>query len=177
MATGYAFPDTGLLVDVGGGDGTLLAAILATRPQLRGVLLEQPHVVPQAQATLAAKGVSERVEVVGGDFFTTVPSEGDCYVLSAVLHDWGDEAAIAILKQCRLAMPPEAKLVVVEQVLSPGADQSAVKLADVHMLLTNAGGKERTEAEWRELLQTAGFELQARTRLNSTFEVLQARIS
>jgi hypothetical protein len=174
VAEGYPFPETGVLVDVGGGDGTVLSAILSRRPGLRGILFDQPHVVADAGQRLAAAGVAERVEIVAGDFFKTVPEGGDCYVLSAVLHDWGDDHAAAILSCCRRAMPLSARLLVVEQVLPPGNDPSLVKLFDILMLVTNAGGRERTEAEWRTLLRAGGFELRARMATTPTYEVLEA---
>jgi hypothetical protein len=176
VAAGYPFPDAGVVIDVGGGDGTLLAAILARHPGLRGILFDQPHVVKEARQRIAAAGagITERVDVIGGDFFAAVPAGGDYYLLSAVLHDWGDDHAAAILAQCRRAMEPGAKLLVIEQVLPPGNDPSLVKLFDILMLVTNAGGRERTEEEWRTLLAGGGFALQTRRAATPTYEVLEA---
>jgi len=174
VAATYPFPDTGVVVDVGGGDGTLLAAILATRPYLCGVLFDQPHVVAEAGPRLTAAGVADRVNVVGGDFFVDVPAGGDSYILSAVLHDWGDDRAIAILAQCRRAIGFDAKLLVVEQVLPPDNDPSLAKLSDINMLVTNAGGRERSEDEWRALLHAGGFDLTDRLATTPTYEVITA---
>jgi len=174
VAASYPFPEAGMIVDVGGGDGTLLAMVLRDHPRLRGMLFDRPHVVTGAAARLAAAGVAERVTVVGGDFFAEIPTGGDYYVLSAVLHDWGDDEATTILAQCRRAMASGAILLLVEQVLPPGNDPSLVKLSDIHMLVTNAGGRERSEAEWRSLLDAGGFILQRRLPATPTNEVLEA---
>src|SRR5215203_236334 len=100
----YRFPDRGVVVDVGGGDGTLIAAVLNAYPDLRGVLFDLPHVAPEADGTIAAAGVAERCQVVGGDFFAAVPPGGDAYLLRQIIHDWDDAQATAILATCRRAL-------------------------------------------------------------------------
>jgi hypothetical protein len=132
---------------------------------------------PRAVDDLAAAGVADQVEVVGGDFFAAVPTGGDYYMLSSVLHDWGDDRATAILVQCRRAMGPGARLLLVEQVLAPGNTPSPVKSTDIMMLLTNAGGRERSLAEWEALLEVGGFALARRMAAAATpssYEVLEA---
>jgi O-methyltransferase len=142
---------TRTVVDVGGGNGALLAALLARHPHLRGVLFDLPHVITEAD-------VPDRCSLVAGDFFTKVPSGGDVYVLAQILHDWDDHDAVRILRQIAAAMPTHGKLLVVEQVI-PGDDlQHPAKLLDLHMLVL-LGGRERTHADWRELLAAGGFEL------------------
>jgi O-methyltransferase domain len=142
---------TRTVVDVGGGNGALLAALLARHPHLRGILFDLPHVIKEAD-------VSDRCSLVAGDFFTEVPSGGDVYVLAQILHDWDDHDAVRILRQVAAAMPAHGKLLVVEQVL-PGDDlRHPAKLLDLHMLVL-LGGRERTQADWRELLALGGFEL------------------
>jgi hypothetical protein len=170
----YAFPERGSVVDVGGGNGTLLAAVLRQYPGLQGVLFDQPHVVVEAPAVLDPAGVAERCRIEAGDFFTAVPAGGDIYILSWILHDWDDARATDILVQCRHAMPAQARLLVVERVIPPDNDPSLGKVADIHMLLTNAGGRERTEDEWRALLGAAGFHLQSSTPIGRGFSVLEA---
>jgi hypothetical protein len=108
-----------LVVDVGGGQGTLLAAILSAHPSSRGILFDQPAVVATAGTILDGAGVADRCEAVGGDFFTSVPPGADAYVLKAIIHDWQDELAIAILRTCRSAMPATGRLLLVERVLEP----------------------------------------------------------
>jgi len=135
VVTHYRFPERGTVVDVGGGDGTLLAAILRAYPHLRGVLFDVPHVVAQAEAVLAAAGVADRCARVGGDFFADVPPGGDRYLLATVLHDWGDDRAADILRTCRRAMTPGATLLVIERVMPGRNVPSMAKLRDMHMLI------------------------------------------
>ena len=170
----YRFPERGTVVDVGGGDGTLLAAILQAYPHPRGVLFDLPHVVAQAEAVLASAGVADRCTRVGGDFFTDVPPGGDRYVLSRVLHDWGDDRAADILRSCRRAMAPGALLLVIERVMPGRNVPSVAKLRDMHMLLINHGGRERTEGEWRTLLEAGGFALQSLTPAGPMYHVIEA---
>ena len=170
----YPFPENGVVIDIGGGTGTLLAAILRQYPGLQGVLFDQPHVVAEATSVLGAAGVADRCRIEAGDFFVSVPTDGDIYILSWILHDWDDARATDILVQCRRAMPAEARLLVVERVIPPGNDPSPGKLVDIHMLLVNAGGRERTEAEWRTLLKASGFSLQSSTPIGRGFSVLEA---
>ncbi len=146
----------GTLVDVGGGQGRLLAAALAAHPNLRGVLFDRPEVLPGAEALLTAAGVRDRCDLVGGDFFDAVPAGGDAYVLALIVHHWPDEEATAILRACHRAMAPGAQVWIVEQVVQPGDAYDRTKLRDLLMLVL-FGAQERTEAEYRGLLEAAGF--------------------
>ena len=146
------------VVDVGGGHGALLAALLQAYPAMRGILFDRPEVVAQAQGPLTTVGVADRCTRVAGDFFHLVPSGGDAYLLKRVLHDWPDAQARAILRQCRRGMAAHSRLLVIERVLPTGNTPSLGKLADIAMLI-QYGGMERTEAEYRGLLETAGFRL------------------
>jgi len=158
LAAGFDFAGIGTLVDVGGGNGSLLAAVLGAHPAMRGVLFDLPRVVAGAHERLTAAGVAERCRVVGGDFFEAVPPGGDAYLLSNVLHDWDDEGAAALLRTIHRAMPSHGRLLVVnEQVIPPGNAPHPGKLGDITMLLI--GGRERTEAEWRGLVEQSGFVL------------------
>jgi O-methyltransferase domain len=139
------------IVDVGGGTGTLLESVLARHPDAHGVLFDVPGVIDGAR-------VGDRCEAVAGDFFTAVPPGGDAYVLSWILHDWDDERALAILRNCRVAVAAGGRLVVVETILPPGDEPHFGKVLDVAMLVLT-GGRERTEAEYRALFREAGFEL------------------
>ncbi len=154
----YDFSPFKTVVDVGGGYGALLAAILRSNPSTWGILFEQPHVVASAEEQLAAAEVADRCTFVGGDFFAAVPSGGDAYVLSQILHDWDDERCVAILGQCRRAMPDHGKLLVVELVLPEGDEPFLGKWLDLHMLVL-LGGRERTAAEYDTLFRAAGFKL------------------
>ena len=154
----YDFSPFHTVVDVGGGYGALLATILRNNPGTRGILFEQPHVIASAEEELVAAGVADRCTFVGGDFFVEVPAGGDAYVLSQILHDWDDERCVAILGQCRRAMPDHGKLLVVELVLPPGDEPSLGKWLDLHMLVL-LGGRERTATEYDALFRAAGFKL------------------
>jgi O-methyltransferase domain/Dimerisation domain len=138
------------VVDVGGGNGALLRALLAAVPGLRGVILD----LPETDRDEAALG--ERITFVPGSFFEEVPS-GDAYILSRILHDWDDEAATTILKTIRAGAPPQSRLLLMDAVIPPGNEPHGSKWLDLLMLVL-AGGKERTDPEWRNLLEGAGFE-------------------
>jgi hypothetical protein len=152
----YDFSQFKTVVDVGGSYGTLLAAILRSHPAARGILFDQPHVVATAGERLAVAGVAECCTIVGGDFFVEVPSGGDAYVLAQILHDWDDERSVAILRQCRSAMPAHGKLLLIELVLPPGEEPFFGKWLDLHMLVM-LGARERTAAEYEALFRAAGF--------------------
>jgi hypothetical protein len=154
----YDFSTFKTIVDVGGSYGTLLAAVLRGNQSASGILFDQPHVAAAAGPHLASAGLADRCWAVGGDFFTEVPAGGDAYVLSQILHDWDDKRSIAILRQCRRAMPPHGKLLVIELVLPTGEEPSFGKWLDLHMLVL-LGARERTAEEYRTLLDVAGFDL------------------
>lgn len=153
----YDFSPFGTVVDVGGGHGRMLAAILAANPEARGVLFDRPHVVASAGPLLEAAGVAARCELVGGDFFHEAPP-GDAYVLAQILHDWDDERSAEILANCRRAIAPNGRLLLVELVIAPGNASDIGKLLDLHMM-TLLGGRERTAEEYGALLAAAGFEV------------------
>lgn len=158
IASGYDFSGIRQLVDIGGGYGSHLSMILKANPTLKGVLFDQPTAIAGAKDFIAANGLSDRCELVAGDFFASVPSGGDAYLLKTVIHDWDYTNALKILKNCRQAMAAGCKLLLVEAVIPPGNGAYFGKLVDLEML-TTSGGCERTEAEYRSLLANAGFEL------------------
>ncbi|PYS51345.1 MAG: methyltransferase [Acidobacteria bacterium] len=154
----YDFSSIRKLVDVGGGHGALLSAILKANPSTRGVLFDLPTVVEGAKERLAAEGVSDRAEVLGGDFFDSVPTGGDAYVMKLIIHDWDEERARLILKNCHSAMVDGGRLLLVETVVPEGNEPSFAKMMDLQMLVMT-GGRERTEAEYRDLFAAGGFKL------------------
>jgi hypothetical protein len=157
VVAGYDFSKVGTLVDIGGGHGLLLASILKTDAAMRGILFELPHAVEGARARLQREGVADRCAVIAGDFFDSVPEGGDVYILKSVIHDWNDERASRILQNCRRAMRPQAKLLAVERVITPGDEPDPRKFVDLQMLVLNYG-RERTQVEFEELYRNAGFQ-------------------
>ena len=142
------------LVDVGGGQGHLIAAVVDRYPAVDAVVFDRPDVVAGAPEV-----VGDRAEAVGGDFFTAVPAGADCYVLSSVIHDWSDDDAVAILRRIREAMDPAGRLLVLETVLPEGDEPHLGKLLDI-LMLALVGGRERTEREYAALLHRAGLRIE-----------------
>jgi len=157
----YDFSGIRKLVDVAGGHGSLLAEILKKNPAMQGVLFDLPSVIDGAKKRkhLEAAGVAPRCELVGGDFFQSVPAGGDAYLMKHIIHDWSDGHCVTILNNCRKAMAPGGRLLLIEMVLSPGNEPHIGKLLDLEMLVQTRGGKERTEAEFRDLFAAGGFRL------------------
>jgi len=155
---GYPWPQSGTICDVAGGSGPLLGAILVARPGLRGVLVEAPGVLPEADAHLRATGVRDRVELIEGNIFERIEASADVYILKDILHDWDDKRSLQILRTIRAAMPPGAKLVLVESILDPADPDPIAVLVDLHMLTQCDGGRQRSVDELRSLLATAGFQ-------------------
>ncbi|WP_404815905.1 methyltransferase [Streptomyces thermolineatus] len=158
LAAGYDFSGAKKVVDLGGGDGTLLAAILPTQPHLQGIVFDSPSGVAEAPDVLAKAGVADRCEARSGDFFRDIPSDGDLYIIKSVFQDWGDEDSLALLRSCRSQMPESATLLIVGSVLPETAstDQPIMFFTDLNMLV-NTGGRERTESEFRAMLDGTGF--------------------
>jgi hypothetical protein len=157
LVGGYGFPADGTVVDVAGGYGYILTSILRKYPEAHGVLFDQPHAIRLAKDLIDAD-VAERCELVGGSFFDAVPQGGDIYLITRTLHNWSDEAVLTVLKNVRTAMPDSARLLIAERLMEPDFARRAAMTVylDFYMLLLN-GGRERTEEEYRDLLEQAGF--------------------
>jgi SAM-dependent methyltransferase len=158
VVAAYDFSACTRVVDVGGGQGDLLVALLRAYPNLQGVLVELPHVAAAATPRLEVAGLKGRCEVVAGNFFEALPSGGDVYILKNVIDSFEDDRTVRLLQNCHRAMAPQGKLLVVGQIISPGNDPAMSKLLDI-ALLVNAGGPVRTEAEMHRLFAAAGFQL------------------
>jgi hypothetical protein len=171
LVDAYDFSTFDRIVDVGGGHGALIVGILRANPHLRGVLHDLPGVVAGAAAPREG-AMAERCEIIGGDFFESVPAGADAYLLSGIIHDWNDEAAVKILASCRRAIRSNGTLLLVDTVLVPSSDPARALMDLLMMVLT--GGRERTESELRSLLQEANFSL---TRVISTggASIIEAR--
>jgi hypothetical protein len=154
----YDFTKFNTVVDVGGGHGGLITEILRSSPNAKGILFDAAQVIPGAAERLASAGLSDRCETVGGDFFKAVPAGGDAYVMKWIIHDWSDELALQILRNCRSQMGPDARLIIVDCVVPETNEPHFSKFIDLNMLVMT-GGKERTAKEFEQLLNDAGFQL------------------
>ncbi len=173
IVAGYDFSDYSTIVDVGGGHGRLLAAILGATPGAQGVLYDQPHVVADAPTLLRKYGIEARVRIESGSFFEAVPAGGDLYVLKMIIHDWPDEQAITILRNVRQAAGSGGRVLLVEQVIPTHDREFLGKWADLEMLLC-AGARERTAAEYRDLLDRAGLQLTRVVQTAAPFSIVEA---
>ncbi|MDX1947238.1 MAG: methyltransferase [Pirellulaceae bacterium] len=173
MLAAYDFAGIRILADLGGGNGSVLSAVLLQHPHLRGILFDLPHVVERARPALDAAGLAERCQTVGGSFFETAPAGADAYFLRHILHDWDDERAHRILRIIHAAAPAGAKLLIVESVITPGNEPGFAKLLDLTMLVI-PGGQERTADEYRDLLARGGFELRRIIPTAADVSVLEA---
>ena len=169
----YDFARHRVIADIAGGTGALLAAILLEFPAARGILFDQAHVVAAAGEILGRAGVADRVHIESGSFFERVPRGADAYIMRHILHDWPDADAVAILHSCRAAMRPEARLLLIERVVGPPNEDPLSKFLDLVMLVS-AGGRERTESEWRALLAEGDFRLCEVHRAGSLASVIEA---
>lgn len=158
VAAAYDFSVFKTVADVGGSTGNLLTTILARHPAPRGILFDLPHVVRDAPACIAQRGLTDRIQIETGSFFDRVPPGADAYILSHIIHDWNQEQCLTILGHCRRAMSPAGRLLLVEMVLPPGDTPHPGKMLDM-VMLTIPGGEERTEAQYADLLDKAGFRL------------------
>jgi hypothetical protein len=172
----YDFTQADKVVDVGGGHGILLATILRANPALRGALFDLPHVAAGAEPLLRAAGVADRCELVGGDFFTMTPPEGDLITMHHILHDWDDERCVMILRACAQALRPQAKILVIEAVIMPGANAMPSLFLDMSMMVMN-GGRERTAAEFERLFTAAGLRLTRIIPLRTEASIIEGALS
>lgn len=174
IADAYDFSGVELLVDVGGGHGRLMECLLARNPQMRGVVFELPHVAAQAQRLLESGPVAGRCRAVGGDFLAEIPVHADAYIMTAVLHDWDDEACVTILRNCRKAMKPNGRLLLGEFVLKAANQPDLGKLVDLEMLVMLGRARERTADEFSALLDAADLSLRRVIRLPAGTSLIEA---
>jgi len=154
----YDFSGVNKVVDLAGGRGALIAAILKRFPHVKGVLTDLPNVANEAKAFIETAGLEDRCEIVSGDYFESVPPGGDIYILKSVIEDEQDDGAVDLLKNCRRAMGNHARLLIVGTIMSPHGSPSPANVYDVHMLVI-AGGLLRTEEEFGALFEKAGFKV------------------
>ncbi len=169
----YDFAGINTLADIAGGHGRLLAGILKANTQLKGLLFDMPSVIDGATALLEKEGVAERVELARGSFFESVPAGADAYMMKHIIHDWDDERSLQILKNIHRAIPAHGKVLLVEMVIAHGNEPHFGKIQDMEMLVS-PGGIERTESQYRELLQQAGFKLTRIIQTRSPLSIIEA---
>jgi hypothetical protein len=174
VATSYDFTGFDCVADVGGGQGALLAEILVSHPELRGILFDQPHVVSRADDTLRSAGVADRCRIVTGSFFDSLPEGADAYVLKAIPHDWDDANAVSILRVCRRAAGSRGKLLIVERLIAPPNEGPETKFSDLNMLVS-PGGQERTREQFAQLFAASGFRLSSVTPTGTRVHVIEGQ--
>jgi len=176
VAAAYDFSGMKTIVDVGGATGNLLTAVLARNHGARGILYDLPHVLRDAPTFIQARGLTDRITLEAGSFFERVPDGGDAYMLSHIIHDWTEEQCLTILRNCRRAMKPQSRLLIVEMVLPPGNTPHPGKLLDLVMLVC-PGGCERTEQEYAALLAKADLRLTRVVPTESAVSVVEAMVN
>jgi hypothetical protein len=175
VAAAYDFSSLDTIVDVGGASGNLLTTILASYPGPRGILYDLPHVVRDAPTLIQSRGLADRIAIEAGSFFERVPPGGDAYVLSHIIHDWSEEQCLTILGNCRRAMKPTSRLLIVEMVLPDGNVPHPGKVLDM-MMLVGPGGRERTEPEYGALLGKAGFRVTRIVPTTTAVSIVEGRL-
>jgi len=158
MIDAYDWSTIKVIADIGGGNGTTLIGLLEAVPHLRGILFDLPHVADRASKAIDKAGLASRCQVLGGSFFESVPPGADAYIMRHIIHDWDDSRSITILSNCRKQLPAGGKVIIVESVIPQGNEPAFAKWLDLTML-TIPEGRERTEAQFRSLLQQAGLSL------------------
>jgi hypothetical protein len=174
MLDAYDFSSIGMLADVGGGNGSVLRAVLARHPKLRGMLCDLGGVVERAKPLIAKAGLADRLQTMPTNFFESVPEGADAYLMRHIIHDWADAEALVILRNIRRAIRSDGRLLVVEGIVPKGNDPSFTKVLDLNMLVI-PGGKERTEDEYRQLYEAAGFRLSSITPTKTDVSVIEGR--
>jgi hypothetical protein len=174
MLDAYDFSAVRVLADIGGGNGSLIAATLQRYPKLKGLLFELDHVIRRTRESLKAYGVEDRCSLIEGNFFESLPSGADTYLFRHIIHDWSDEQSIQILSNCRKVIPNNGRLLIVEAVVPTGNESSLAKDFDMVMLVL-PGGIERTEEEYKVLLEQAGFQLSSVTPTTSVVSIVEGK--
>ena len=168
----YDFAGINALVDIGGGHGGLLTSILRRNAQMRGILFDSPQVIDGARQSMQVSDVAQRCELVGGNFFESVPLGGDAHILKWIIHDWDDEKSLVILRNSHRALAENGKLILVEAVVPSGSELHFSKFMDLNMLVMT-GGRERSEEEFRRLYEASGFRLNRIVPTESPFSVIE----
>ena len=174
MIDAYDYAGVNTVVDIGGGNGTVLAAVLKRHPNIKGILYDLPGVIERAKKNLADQGLSSRVQTIAGSFFESAPPGGDTYQMRHIIHDWTDEQCHTILSHIRKVIPKDGRLLVIEMVIKPKNEPQMAKWLDLNMLVL-PGGRERTEAEYRDMYAKAGFKLERVMPTPTEVSVIEGR--
>jgi O-methyltransferase domain len=169
----FDFSDIGLLVDVGGGNGTMLCSILKANPAIRGIVFDLPHVRSSARDYISCQGLENRCQFTEGNFFEIVCPGADAYFLQRVLHDWDDAHCVRILQACATAARKESKILISEAIIPPGNDPFIGKLSDLQMLVMTHGGRERTLEEYQALFAQSGWDYQRVVNTESPYSIVE----
>lgn len=174
MIEAYDYAGVNTLVDIGGGNGTVLIEVLKKNPKMKGVLYDLPNVIERAKKNLADAGLASRCQTIAGSFFESAPPGGDAYQMRHIIHDWTDEQCHTILTHIRKVIPKTGRLLVIEMVIKPRNEFQPAKWLDLNMLLL-PGGRERTEAEYRDMYAKAGFKLERIVPTPTEVSVIEGR--
>ncbi|MEZ5343962.1 MAG: methyltransferase [Pyrinomonadaceae bacterium] len=173
VSSGYDFSEAKTIVDVAGGFGGMISAVLLENPKLEGILFDAPSVIEGGKEFLAEKGLSERCETIGGDFFEAVPEGGDIYTMRWIIHDWDEKRSLKILENIRRVIPEHGKLLLVESIVPEDSQPHFSKFMDL-IMLTMTGGRERTKKEYESLLKKAGFRVERIIETESFISIIEA---
>ena len=174
MLDAYDFSGIRVLADIGGGNGSLISAILTRYPNMKGILFDLGHVAGRAKEKLRSSGLADRCAVMEGSFFETIPAGADAYLFRHIIHDWTDEQCRQILGHCRRVIPATGKLLIADSVVPAGNAPCPAKDLDITMM-TFPGGQERNEAQFRDLLKASGFQLMSITPTATSIHVVEAK--
>ncbi len=174
MIDAYDYTGVKTLVDIGGGNGTVLKAVLGRHPAMTGILYDLPGVIERAKQNFADAGLAARCQLIAGSFFESAPPGGDAYQMRHIIHDWTDEQCHTILGHIRKVIPKTGRLLVIEMVIKPRNEPQPAKWLDLNMLVL-PGGRERTEAEYREMYAKAGFRLERIVPTPTEVSVIEGR--
>jgi len=169
----YPFKKAECIVDIGGGEGTLLSMILIKNPALKGVLFDLPHVIKNAEKNFKKYNLSERVELLTGSFFETIPDGGDIYLMKNIIHNLSDQQAIDILLKIKNILSPKGRILIIESVISHKNRYSFAKLFDIQMMVSQDGGKERTKEEYSRIVNNAGLKINQIVQTVAPFSLIE----
>lgn len=169
----YCFKNTKCIVDIGGGHGTLLSMVLIKNKHIKGVLFDLPHVIKDANENFKNYNIANRVDLISGSFYETIPSGGDIYMMKNIIHNLSDQKTVEILKRIKDVLPEKGKILIIEPVIIDNNRYSFAKLFDIQMMVSQDGGRERTKAEYQQIIEKAGLELNRIVQTAAPFSLIE----